>query len=413
VFFYSCILQRETTSSRSILAQNKAPVMERYLPNTTVATFESEARNFCGLYSASGDILVLAAQDGRIQLFCSRSLSHIKSINARDIGWAVVDVTMSPDDRFVAYSSWSDSFHVTNVFGEFELHESYPLTSTHSTHNCMFSIKFSPHTSNEILGGGNHGYMVLYDLERRTKLSHFRAHDDDINAVSYLDETGTIFATGSDDTVCKVWDSRIVRTVPDASAPLVSRRPKPVGGFIGHHEGLTSVASALDRRYVLTNSKDQSMKLWDLRRMQSDTAMTAFVAKRSQGTQRFFDYRWHHYRRGAPRLEVDTSLQTYSGHSVQQTLIRCGFSPVVSTAQKYVYTGSGAGEVVIYETLTGEIAARLHGHQSIVRDVSWHPTEPTLISTSWDCTSRIYQFRKDHQLTQQDRDRLAKPVHTI
>jgi hypothetical protein len=36
----------------------------------------------------------------------------------------------------------------------------------------------------------------------------------------------------------------------------------------------------------------------------------------------------------------DTSLMTYRGHKVFQTLIRSYFSPSETTGQKYIYTGS-------------------------------------------------------------------------
>lgn len=40
---------------------------------------------------------------------------------------------------------------------------------------------------------------------------------------------------------------------------------REVGVFTGHAEGLTYVDSKGDGRYVLSNSKDQTMKLWDIR----------------------------------------------------------------------------------------------------------------------------------------------------
>lgn len=40
---------------------------------------------------------------------------------------------------------------------------------------------------------------------------------------------------------------------------------REVGVFTGHTEGLTYVDSKGDGRYVLSNAKDQTMKLWDIR----------------------------------------------------------------------------------------------------------------------------------------------------
>ena len=56
-----------------------------------------------------------------------------------------------------------------------------------------------------------------------------------------------------------------------------------------------------------------------------------------------WDYRWQNvpYRvsKCDKHVEGDTSLMTYRGHNVLQTLIRCHFSPQFSTGQRYIYTG--------------------------------------------------------------------------
>jgi len=43
----------------------------------------------------------------------------------------------------------------------------------------------------------------------------------------------------------------------------------PAGTLVGHTEGLTYVAPKGDGRYVISNGKDQTLKLWDLRKMVS------------------------------------------------------------------------------------------------------------------------------------------------
>lgn len=46
---------------------------------------------------------------------------------------------------------------------------------------------------------------------------------------------------------------------------------------------------------------------------------------------------------------------TYSGHhKIFKTLIRCDFSPLYTTGQKYVYTGSSDGTIAsMYSILIG------------------------------------------------------------
>ena len=83
------------------------------------------------------------------------------------------------------------------------------------------------------------------------------AHGDDINAVCWGDDSGTILYTGSDDSLCKVWDRRTLGT----------SEGKPVGVMIGHLDGITFIDSKGDGRYFISNSKDQSIRLWDVRKM--------------------------------------------------------------------------------------------------------------------------------------------------
>ena len=51
------------------------------------------------------------------------------------------------------------------------------------------------------------------------------------------------------------------------------------------------------------------------------------------------------YRQGTKTIADDSSLMTYRGHTVLQTLIRCRFSPAHTTAQRYIYTGCASGSV--------------------------------------------------------------------
>lgn len=121
-----------------------------------------------------------------------------------------------------------------------------------------------------------------------------------------------------------------------------------------------------------------------------------------------FDYRGGVYTDVPRRHPQDKSLVTFRGHKVLNTLIRCHFSPETSTGGRYVYTGSADGQVKIYNldaTEAGTVDVRkatknevpdddggygvdfFYGHRgaqtTCVRDVSWHPSAPVLVATSW------------------------------
>lgn len=173
---------------------------------------------------------------------------------------------------------------------------------------------------------------------------------------------------------------------------------REAGGFMGHTEGLTYVDSKGDGRYVLSNGKDQTMKLWDLRKMMTTSTFDDIDPdKYSTG----FDYRFMTFTDEDYQPHPhDCSVVTFRGHSVLKTLIRCHFSPPNSTNSRYVYSGSSDGKVYIYNldaTLAGVLDVRQatantrpkdigqvlahhasHGSdldwKTCVRDASWHPS---------------------------------------
>eukprot|EP01113_Clastostelium_recurvatum_P047415 TRINITY_DN8453_c0_g2_i3.p1 TRINITY_DN8453_c0_g2~~TRINITY_DN8453_c0_g2_i3.p1 ORF type:complete len:187 (+),score=24.85 TRINITY_DN8453_c0_g2_i3:801-1361(+) len=176
-------------------------------------------------------------------------------------------------------------------------------------------------------------------------------HNDDINSVTFSDCSGNVLFTGSDDRVVKVWDRRVGGRGSSSGVACVAT-------LTGHTRGITHVSSKGDGRYLISNSKDQSLGLWDLR-----------CAGRHTNEQK-------------PGL--DGRVMTFTGHRIFQSLIRCYFSPEATTAQRFIYSGSSDGRVCIYDVTTGSLVHELKEQRSTVRDVSWHPHMPMVCASSWD-----------------------------
>ncbi|MEQ2188424.1 hypothetical protein GOODEAATRI_014852, partial [Goodea atripinnis] len=300
----------------------------------------------------------LMVLDQNIRLYdTTRGRFHLqRTVKARDVGWSVLDVCFTPDARHVLYSSWSD-------YNERRF--------------CVFSLAAST-DGKEILGGANDGCLYVFDLEqnkRTLKVSEalhacfsaevkwvgdenvipewlaketltllfarpppqIDAHEDDVNAVAFADSSSQLLFSGSDDALCKVWDRRTLR----------EDRPLPVGQLAGHRDGITFIHSKGDARYLISNSKDQSIKLWDIRKFSPKEGL---AASRLAVTQQNWDYRWQQVPQRAlkkHKLTGDTSVMTYRGHGVLHTLIRCRFSPEFSTGQRFIYSGCSTGKIVM------------------------------------------------------------------
>ncbi|XP_065064289.1 DDB1- and CUL4-associated factor 11-like [Rhopilema esculentum] len=386
-----CILQRESNifkgrkrSRTKFCPSDQVRLHDIFLPNSMQTMKKFRQKLFCGEYSTDGTVFMSACQDQHIRLYdtTNGNFKLFRDISARDISWSIVDTAYSPDQRFLIYASWSDSIYLCNIYGDYETHVPLNLRPEESRF-CAFSICFSQDNT-QILAGGSDQCLYVYDRGGDKRTLRVSGHEDDVNAVSFANETSDILFSGSDDGLCMVWDRR----------ELKERDPKPVGIFAGHTDGVTYIDTKGDGRYLLSNSKDQTIKLWDMRKFSSKDSVRECKRIVSGAN---WDYRWESAPRRSRRLthvNGDPSVMTYRGHSVLQTLIRAKFSPPHNTGQKYIYAGCASGNVVLYDIVSGKIASKLKGHKQCVRDISWHPYEQTIMSSSWDQVIGRWQYSR-------------------
>ncbi|KAJ5154586.1 uncharacterized protein N7500_010025 [Penicillium coprophilum] len=360
-------------------------------------------------FSDDGNFFFCCAQDFKVRMYDTSNpydWKYYKTVDYPFGQWTITDATLSPDNRFLVYSSIRSQAYMATTDPDDDsdptvLDMSSPVGQNRrrgwgGSHFGIWSLRFSG-DGREVVAGTSEDSVIVYDLETRQPVLNLRdRHQHHVNAVCYGDTSSPhILYSGSDDTTIRVWDRRSMGDGREA------------GAFMGHTEGVTYVDSKGDGRYVLSNSKDQTMKLWDLRKMMTSADMENIdPVDYTTG----FDYRFEQYpdqyRRNAKK---DCSVVTYRGHRVLKTLIRCHFSPPGSTNSRYVYSGSEDGKVYVYNldaTLADTIdvgqatlnsrprdpeayatAYEMSGEmlwRTCVRDASWHPSAPVLAATSWN-----------------------------
>ncbi|KAI5654064.1 hypothetical protein M9H77_31251 [Catharanthus roseus] len=365
-------------------------VLSRYLPIYGPSVIDSmKSCAYVSQFSEDGSLFVAGFQESHIRIYnVDEGWKVQKDIRARSLRWTITDTSLSPDRHFLVYSSISPVVHIVDVGSAetesvaniTEIHEGLQFSSEASDYDDysfgIFSVKFSK-DGRELVAGSSDDSIYVYDLEAKRLSLKIPAHESDVNAVCFADETGHLIYSGSDDNLCKVWDRRC----------LVARG-KPAGVLMGHVEGITFIDTRGDGRYLISNGKDQVIKLWDIRKMSSN------VNYKPKRKFHEWDYRWMEYpeRLRNIRNPDDLSLFTYKGHTVLRTLIRCYFSPAFSTGQKYIYTGSTDASIYIYDLVSGDQVGRLEFHESPVRDCNWHPYFPMLTSSSWDGVIANWEF---------------------
>ncbi|CAF2372089.1 unnamed protein product [Rotaria sp. Silwood2] len=339
----------------------------------------------------------------------SRTFNRLAEIEVDDVGWSILDTAVSPDRSSVAYSTWSHNIYLVKLDENQCQPNIVPLyLQPRSNDFSIFSLQFSVDGS-EIICGANDTCVYIFDLQKQKRTLRVLAHQNDVNTVGFIDNSNSLVVSGSDDGLVLIWDRRA----------LNESQPKPVGIFAGHTSGITFVHSRMDSRYLISNCKDQTIKLWDMRRFANNSTIQKSRTV-SNAINRVWDYRAGVQPQTLQRHDIsgDPSVCTYRGHSIGYTLIRCYFSPSFTTGQRYIITGSADGCIYIYNVLTGAIERCLRirnnqygaGRDKCVRDVAWHPFENYIISTSWD--NRRAHVRWTHKTEASTEPSLSPPIET-
>lgn len=372
----------------SVMAHNIIPdvphhVVDKYRKSVYGGRFVGEEGE--RFVTSCQDYVLRAYDTGKSE--CESGWKQTHSIDAYGVRWTITDFDVSPNGRWLAYTSLNRYVHLADLENRNKSQVVLDLGAGVGFSVNIWSLKWS-HDGNEIIvgtGGSRtscYGNIIVYDVQVGKIVEVIAAHQEDVNSVCFM-RSGerNLILSASDDALVKLWDRR------DMSTRIGSRRAEahiPCGVFVGHRLGLTFVSTKDDGKYLISNGKDQFIKLWDARKCGSESEGSE---KRMPPRDLSFDYRVQHcpiVSSGDGKYR-DDSVMTYGGeHETLQTLIRAYFSPGHSTGQKYIYCGSSDGRCAIYDVVSGKAVRTLGGHRVAVRDVSWHPYGCSLTTSSFD-----------------------------
>ncbi|EAS04686.2 WD domain, G-beta repeat protein (macronuclear) [Tetrahymena thermophila SB210] len=374
-------------------------VMENMIPNKRRKIDELRSPVYNILFSQDGNQLLITTQEELFTYNYNQDDGEYKRgkvLYPRNITWTITDSDLSQNGRYLIHCSLNPFISIfdiqTGKYNNFynlsdgEEDEDYYYHSLR-----FFSCKYSGDDSKILASSGktsqSKAQIKMFDVQRERVSDSILAHDDDINSIAFVDKhNSSVFISGSDDRSVKIWDTR-----------ALGPNGQSAGELLGHVAGITHVDSRQDNYYVASNGKDQCVKLWDLRKSVSSSTGKNRV-------QKHYDYRMGamtekevlNIRNLTQEQNFDNSVQTFRGHKVGKTLMRCHFSPLGPTDRRYIYTASYCGKVFLYDILSNTTkhlefqeeknqytAGILNDmEQTCVRDAAWHPKKMEIITTN-------------------------------
>jgi Prp8 binding protein len=216
----------------------------------------------------------------------------------------------------------------------------------------------------------------VWDSETFTRVKKVREHSAIVNDLAVCASDPSLFATCSDDGFAYLWDLRTkapTASVPspyqilsldyskDASMIYIAGIDNNVYGYdarksedalvtlSGHREAVTSAKLSPDNSYLLTYSRDNTVRVWDAK---------PFSTRKNRCLKIFVG----------------------ASHDAENHLLRASWAPDGSR----VAAGSVDRCVYVWDTTSKQILYKLPGHKGVVNSVEFHPTQPVILSTGAD-----------------------------
>lgn len=286
-------------------------------------------------------------------------------------GGEVYTLKFSPDGTTCASASYDRNINVWRVFSE-EC-ENYMHLKGHR--NAVLEVQYF--SSGERLVSCSADKTVrVWDVEVGVQVKKLAEHTGIVNCCCPLRRGPNLFVSGGDDSTVKVWDMRVKKSVQtlndkfqilgcafaDAGDQVYSgginnavtvwdlRQGEISFTMSGHTDTITGMRLSPDGFFLLTNSMDNTLRVWDVR----------------------------------PYAEDNRCVKVFAGHthSFEKNLLRCDWSADSSK----VTAGSADRMVYIWENASRRLLYKLPGHTGSVNEVVFHPKEPIVGSCSSDKT---------------------------
>ncbi|EUB60534.1 DDB1- and CUL4-associated factor [Echinococcus granulosus] len=352
----------------------------RRVPNSVLWVLSAVHDAYCGIFDKTGDRFFSASVKNRVSIFdyTGRYLRLNRVVECKNGFGGITSMVQSPDQRQLALASDSYGLYLIDLDSDAGAAavKILPGIDRHP----VYSLAYCGTSNTEIIYGTSGSRVSLFDIVTGTLKGTYATQTSavDVKAVAWLQDGDFAFLAGSDDTCIWKYDSRQVHAGPVAVYP-------------GHLDGVTYIDSKNDGRYFLSNSKDQTVRLWDVR-----SSAPVNEERRVKPV-----YEWDYTIDRVPRIyqnpEVEgaksKALLTLRGHTVLYNQIRAKFSPLHSTGQQFAYSGSADGDWVVWDLTTGVKLPQNRVNLAVVRDVAWHPWEPVLITSSVNGSLTCWNFR--------------------
>lgn len=224
-----------------------------------------------------------------------------------------------------------------------------------------------------------------------------KGHERGLEAVG-VNETGSLMATGSWDTMLKIWSTTAGDDEDGESAAKKMRKDQsktrvPKRTLKGHKEALSGVVWT-DKAEIVTSSWDHTLKLWD--------AELGGIKQEIAGNKSFFDIDYSPLSRTLITASADRHIRLYDPRSKDGAIVKSMFTSHTQWVQSVCWSktdehlflsGAYDNNVKLWDSRSPKASLfDLLGHEDKVLACNWSNPE-LMVSGGADNTVRIFKTK--------------------
>ena len=337
-----------------------------------------------------------------------REISVFYNDRLMGTGKVITSAEYSPDGKFIVSSSEDGLIHIWDV-------ESKQIIRTlHGHTRSVFTVKYSP-DGMIIASASADSTIRIWNAYTGDSIRTIKEHTDRVNTVSFSPD-GKHIVSASDDESVRVWDVQ---------------NWKCLNVYHGHQREVCSASYSNDGKYIVSSSKDYTIRVWNAHTgdsictihtnsevidvsfhpihndiiVSTETASWTSVYDFETGKESFCP------KQGVPIASIESGKidirfyrqkhtvnlwRSMSGEHIY-TLPESAVHVTYSPDGNYLVTVSGdsknVGLIKVWDTYSGDSLFCLRGHSDGVTNISFSPNGENLISSSYDRTIRIWDFK--------------------
>jgi len=274
-----------------------------------------------------------------------------------------------PEGNIIASAGHERLIYLWMVYGDCD--NFHVIKGGHN--GSILDLKFNTDGSS-IFTASTDKTVGMFDSETGERVKRMKGHNAIVNSCASTKRGNQLVASASDDCTVKIWDTRWRGPVKslqltyqvtavcfdDTSSNVIAggidndikmfdiRAGKMSMQLCGHTDTVTGVSLNSDGSYLLSNSMDCTLRVWDIR----------------------------------PYAPQERCIKIFTGHqhNFEKNLLKCSWSPDDSK----VACGSADKDVCVWHSASLQMMYKLPGHAGSVNDVQFHPVEPIVMSCSSD-----------------------------